>query len=594
MYADGDDSNSLPKFIQQCVEPGPDGVALGNLYTFVYFWSSGPDVEPTLYHVRFVVELQEDPLNYVVRLTQDCDVADDQLSAWATASNFPQTFSIYERLSIASQRVGEMFYSHELPPFEAQHFLADDSCAVAFPIEDPELLLSSSSTRKRSRDGNELSSSKGSTGSIGMSRLAIEEVLPVPADASSVVHAHAAATASSAARKRASRANKDAPLAADSNAPGNGPVRLSRWSFTLFDTTRRGSEVVHRDDIERLKKCLDPSNGLLRYFVYQIEKCPNTGRPHVQGYLELQKSTRHAAVKKLFSDPDHQVSVHVDGSRKGYAANKEYCTKEKNKDGTVARWPDTVVVEHGNPSMYGESEKSGKQSHLQDVIADLHAGKSLYELEHKPSADLTAEDIIKRRACIARFRKHLIATETSIVESKVPSTRDVFVEVIWGPPGTGKSRIVDERWRPRKPEDKPFHEVVFRKVQTTGAWFDGYKGQPVLVLDDFDGWLDPHTLIQILDKYHMSVQVKGACVSAMWTHVVILSNKEPLDWWNYRENVAFGVSKVQQVCKPHQMESILSRIGSNIRSVRGEDLRSKYGCDKIGVPANDGFVDPDI
>lgn len=583
-----DDASGLPRYIQphDCAE-------YDHSFVFAYYYTSDLSSEPTLYHVHFVVEqLQEVPFNYVVRLVNDCDASDPLLSHWASTVNAEVTFSVLTRLEVASRCVQDMFYGSVDTSAAAFSDFTDDSRAVAFPV-DHHLSSSSSSRSKRSRHGDFIhqdlaSCTQSSSGSsIGISRLGIDDARPVDdvPVSSAVVASHLAATSS---------ASPCVVNPSQSNKPAQGALRLARWSFTLFDTIRNGTELVYRDDVEKLKQCLDPANAQLRYFVYQIEKCPHSGRPHAQGYFELQKSVRHSAAKKLFVDPDHRISVHIDGALKGFAANKNYCTKEKNKDGTPARWPGTSVVEYGNPSMYGENEKSEKKSVLRELIAELHNGKSLYELEHKPPDDLSQDEIDKRRACIALKRSQLVTTEASIIASKAPSTRNVFVEVIYGPPGTGKSRIVDERYKPRKPSDKPFHEVVFRKVHTTGAWFDGYKGQPVLVLDDFDGWLEPHTVIQILDKYHMNVQVKGSCVPAMWEHVIILSNKHPKDWWNYRENMELGLAKTQQICKPHQMESILSRIGDNIREVSGEDQRKFYRCDKFGVPANEGFVDPDI
>lgn len=43
-------------------------------------------------------------------------------------------------------------------------------------------------------------------------------------------------------------------------------------------------------------------NKHFRYCVYQIEKCPDTGRPHAQGYIEFTRTMRMKAIKVLFNN----------------------------------------------------------------------------------------------------------------------------------------------------------------------------------------------------------------------------------------------------------------------------------------------------
>lgn len=64
------------------------------------------------------------------------------------------------------------------------------------------------------------------------------------------------------------------------------------------------------------------------------------------------------------------------------------------------------------------------------------------------------------------------------------------------------------------------------------VWWDGYEGQSLLILDDFTGWIPLTQLLNILDGYPMTLNVKNGRTMANWTTVVITSNLHPRDWYS--------------------------------------------------------------
>lgn len=65
-----------------------------------------------------------------------------------------------------------------------------------------------------------------------------------------------------------------------------------------------------------------------QYFVYQVEKCPTTGKEHIQGYLELKKQVAFNSVKMMFSP----AIVHLEQRRaKTNTKAIEYCTKAESR-----------------------------------------------------------------------------------------------------------------------------------------------------------------------------------------------------------------------------------------------------------------------
>lgn len=98
---------------------------------------------------------------------------------------------------------------------------------------------------------------------------------------------------------------------------------------------------------------------------------------------------------------------------------------------------------------------------------------------------------------------------------------------IWvqGPPGCGKSHLVETFWG----EDQ---EKVYRKPQN--KWWDGYCGQKIVILEDIDGPYLNHYLKIWADKWKASGEVKGAVVPLNHEWFVVTSN------YSIREIVEMG------------------------------------------------------
>lgn len=105
---------------------------------------------------------------------------------------------------------------------------------------------------------------------------------------------------------------------------------------------------------------------------------------------------------------------------------------------------------------------------------------------------------------------------------------ELRVTLLWGDAGTGKTKHV---------YDEHGVENVFTLVADNGAtWFDGYEGQDVLLIDDFNGWIQYSNLLKVLDIYPYRGSVKGSFTYANWTRVYITSNYEWNSWYNAEHN----------------------------------------------------------
>lgn len=99
-----------------------------------------------------------------------------------------------------------------------------------------------------------------------------------------------------------------------------------------------------------------------------------------------------------------------------------------------------------------------------------------------------------------------------------PLTKEVFV--FWGSTGTGKSRRAwnEAGWDayPKDPRTK---------------WFDGYRGEEHIVIDEFRGSIDIAHLLRWLDRYPVLVEIKGASVPLRAKKIWITSNLDPRQWY---------------------------------------------------------------
>lgn len=87
------------------------------------------------------------------------------------------------------------------------------------------------------------------------------------------------------------------------------------WVWTLF--------VPEHGDFADF---LSVGDGL-KFAVWQLESCPDTGRLHLQGYAELESPMRLAAFKRRLGDD----RAHVEERRGSSAQAIAYCEKPESR-----------------------------------------------------------------------------------------------------------------------------------------------------------------------------------------------------------------------------------------------------------------------
>lgn len=229
------------------------------------------------------------------------------------------------------------------------------------------------------------------------------------------------------------------------------------WCFTCFDTNKE----------------LEFDKDKIRYICYGVEICPTSGREHYQGFAIC---TRTCRIPK-FQCWTGIGNAHCEPRRGTRVEARDYCGKER---GRFFEW--------------GQFEGFTKEQLFKQPIS--------YLKENYPEF-------------YCRYHKGL--EKLKVKES--PEWRDISVTVLWGEPGTFKSR------RARVGASYYSLEAPFK-------WFDGYVDQKRLIIDDFTiNDISPTFLKRLLDGYKLQIETKGGHTWAHWTEVVITTNEHPSEWF---------------------------------------------------------------
>lgn len=169
---------------------------------------------------------------------------------------------------------------------------------------------------------------------------------------------------------------------------------------------------------------------------------------------------------------------------------------------------------------------------------DTRVEGTQFELGSKPLKRNCATDwsTILERARASRFEdippdiyiRYYGNIKRISVESSVPVGIERRCTVYYGKTGTGKSR---RAWAEAGMDAYP-------KDPCTKFW-DGYRGQTHVVIDEFRGTIGITHLLRWLDRYPVLVEVKGSSTVFKATHIWLTSNLHPRAWYPDVDEVTF-------------------------------------------------------
>jgi len=231
----------------------------------------------------------------------------------------------------------------------------------------------------------------------------------------------------------------------------------------------------------------------VRFVAYGPEVCPTTGRDHHQLYMYLHKDTSYGnrSLNKLgnmFGD----IHCRVAPMFGKISDNESYCAKENRG----------VLIKHGDEPAQG-------------ARGDIDEAKEMIM-----KGDLTADDIcVENPGFFHQYGRTLDRLEAIALRQRY---RTWMTTCDWytGPTGVGKSHTIFEDFDPRTHYVKNLND----------EWWDGYKGQPIVIFNEFRGQIPFKEMLDLIDKWPKTV--KWRCresVPFLATRILISSIKLPED-----------------------------------------------------------------
>lgn len=243
-------------------------------------------------------------------------------------------------------------------------------------------------------------------------------------------------------------------------------ARNRSWTFTINN---------HTDS--EWERCDGGLDGVIVYLVAGKER---GSTPHIQGYVRWKSAKSLANCKKVFPTAHWEVA-------KGTAdQNRTYCSKEGD------------FIERGT-----RPKGPGARTDLADV-RDLVAGGSGIR------AVVDANPTLPALLYAERVAKHV----------EPPRGTKPTVYWLWGPTGTGKTRVALE---------------TFPEAWVSGSnfkWWDGYDAHKSVILDDMrKDSFNFNQLLRMFDYAPYRVEVKGGTRQLLALNIVVTAPMGPEDMW---------------------------------------------------------------
>lgn len=257
---------------------------------------------------------------------------------------------------------------------------------------------------------------------------------------------------------------------------------------------------------------LDPCHPTwknVRYIIYQREIGTHE---HFQGYLELSEQLTYEQLHAF----EGLEGAHFEKRRGTAKQASHYCSKPVTScDCSMCTEEAREPTKLEGPWVWGEMSHQGARNELLEIQRELDRGTS-----HKRIAKEHFPEWIRYQKSFVEYRR--VTTEPRVKKTKT------FLFV--GPAGHGKSTLMKILARYIGSYWKAPHK------KNSGLYFDGYDGQEVMIIDEFDGGTMPPTLFnEIADEHECTLPVHGAAGHQMVAkYLFIGTNYAPKFWWKKR------------------------------------------------------------
>jgi len=250
--------------------------------------------------------------------------------------------------------------------------------------------------------------------------------------------------------------------------------------------------LEHGFSHEGIKQILSGFSGIEYWCM--CDEVGKEGTPHTHVYLLFINAVMFTTLQKRF------YGSHIEPANGSNQENRDYIRKE-------GKWLDNAKSETNLSETFEESgelppDKAAGKKETAEIYAMVKNGASDYEiLEAFPNA-MNRLDKVER------------ARQTLQAERWKNEFRTMHTTYLWGETGVGKTRRIMEQYG---------YPNVYR-VTNYAHPFDTYKGQNVIIFEEFRSSLPISDMLIYLDGYPTMLPCRYADKQACYTQAYILSN----------------------------------------------------------------------
>lgn len=374
-----------------------------------------------------------------------------------------------------------------------------------------------------------------------------------------------------------------------------GKYEITKFGFTINTSEKFTSDLLLKFNkyIYKIFNNNQKESNFFRYIIYQHEKAPETGRIHIQGYVQLFKQSTMKRIKeKLTNNMEFNFNneVHIEHPIRGSFEDQiRYCSKDYNRckdpehnldpshnkcctcdyfdlsiickycneqcqriiakkdnvitGGKFQKWRlnDNEVgpFEYGNPINHKSSKINDHESTLsikemRNILIEDNV-KEIKSLEKVVSEFLDGKDyenLIKDN--IEYFKKWFSTANDCEKLYKIFSKKNKIDKRWWKPVVI---YIYGTPGAGKSYVPKSLFANKDRYHKDTSRYWNGYTNQKVSILDEFHGHITFSELKLLLDESPFDLEIKYSKGTQLSQYIFILSNRHPKDVYNFDEYI---------------------------------------------------------
>lgn len=287
--------------------------------------------------------------------------------------------------------------------------------------------------------------------------------------------------------------------------------RYYDYAFTYFfkyqqiDIIEEGSETEQISleyELKAFNIFMEEHQHLFKYYIYQVEKCPNTSRLHLQGYLYLKHNKTFSALKKYFKNDYNSIHLEIRRAPTPKEA-VDYCKKEDSKYKPIYA-EEGYLIEFGRLPSLDEIDSQGNRTDIEDFIQAINEGMSYDDL------------LLNFPSMMLRYDKFYEKQKKLYLKNKyMNSIRKMENELYTG--------LIYQEDMIQQIFNKYGFNNVYRLPSFNKYAFDDYNNEDVVLIDNYKEQFIDSFLIRLCSGAPMYLGARYESKVASFTKVIVLT-----------------------------------------------------------------------